>query len=429
MTSPRDQVADIMKRIYDSGMTTLSGGNLSLKDEDGSIWITPAGTDKGRMQPADVVCVRADGTVEGQHSPSSELPFHRGIYERRPDLGGIAHAHAPALVAFSIVRRIPHTDVLPQVYRLCGPVGYAPYALTGSERLGETIAATFAEGYDVVLLENHGAVAAGPDLLRAFQRLEAWEFCARASLRAQTLGSVHRLDEGERALFEATAPRDAGFQAAGPEPADEGEEGLRQQVAAMARRACERGLMASADGAISVRVDEEGFLITPEGGDRWSLAVGDVVLVGRDRHERGKVPGRETALHAAVYHRQPQVNAVITARPPEATAYSLAGAAFDSRTIPESYVMLREVPLVPYADQFEAVDDVAGRVSAETPVLLLENGGALTSGRSLVKAFDRLEVLEFSARSLLDSAAVGPLKPIGDADMETLKEAFPVVKG
>jgi len=425
MSSPRDQLVAIMTRIYESGMTTLSGGNLSLKDEQGDIWITPAGIDKGKLKPADIVRVRADGGVGGRQRPSSELPFHRAIYERRPDLGAIVHAHAPTLVAFSIARRIPRTDVLPHVHRLCGPVGYAPYALTGSEELGETIAATFAEGYDVVLLENHGAVTAGPDLLTAFQRLETWEYCARSSLRARALGAVRRLDEDALALSEVAAAHNAGFQTAPPEPSDERMEGLRQQVTEMARRACERGLMASADGEVSVRLDEERFLITPDEGDRRNLAPEDVVLISRGRPELSKTPGRAVALHAAVYGAQPQVNAVITARSPCATAFTLAAAPFDTRTIPESYIMLREVPLVAYAEQYEAVDDVAGRVSAETPVLLLENGGALTSGRSLLKALDRLEVLEFSARALLESAAVGPLKPIGDAEMEMLKEAFP----
>lgn len=422
MASPRNQLVAIMQRIYDSGMTTLSGGNLSLKDAQGDIWITPAGTDKGRLTAADIVRVRADGGVEGRQRPSSELPFHRTIYDRRPDLGAIVHAHAPALVAFSIARRVPHTDVLPQVHELCGPVGYASYALTGSEQLGETIAATFAGGYDVVLLENHGAVTAGPELLTAFQRLEAWEFCAQSSLRAQTLGDVRRLGEGELALFATAARVLPTFEM---EREGDREGALRQQVVEVARRACERGLMASADGEVSVRVDAESFLITPAGGDRRHLTPEDVVLISDGRRERGKRPGRAVGLHATVYEKGPEVNAVITARSPYATAYTLAGTPFDSRTIPESYIMLREPPLVAYAEQCEAVEDVAGRVSAETPVLLLENGGALTSGRSLLAAFDRLEVLEFSARALLDSAAVGPLKPIGDADMEALKDAFP----
>ena len=104
MLHPRDQLVAIMNRIYHNGMTTLSGGNLSIRDDDDNIWITPAGVDKGKLTPKDIICVRPDGTSIGLHRPSSELPFHRAIYARRPDLRAVVHAHAPALVSFSIVR-------------------------------------------------------------------------------------------------------------------------------------------------------------------------------------------------------------------------------------------------------------------------------------------------------------------------------------
>jgi len=166
---PRDQLVAIMERIYRQGMITLSGGNLSVLDRNGDIWITPAGVDKGALVPRDIMCVRADGTEEGPHRPSSEYPFHRAIYARRPDLQAVVHAHPPALVSFSIARQTPDTRIIPQANRICGAVGYAPYALPGSEQLGTNIAATFAQGYDVVLLENHGIATGGTSLLEAFQ--------------------------------------------------------------------------------------------------------------------------------------------------------------------------------------------------------------------------------------------------------------------
>ena len=75
-----------MNRIYRNGMTTLSGGNLSILEENGDMWITPAGVDKGTLLPQDIVCVRGDGTVDGPHRPSSEYPFHRAIYRKRKRL-------------------------------------------------------------------------------------------------------------------------------------------------------------------------------------------------------------------------------------------------------------------------------------------------------------------------------------------------------
>ena len=129
---PREQLVTIMERIYGYGMTTTSGGNLSILDENGDLWITPAGIDKGNLKPQDIICVKPDGTMVGPHKPSSEYPFHRAIYEKRPDFRAIVHAHPPALVSFSIARKIPKTDIIPQAHAVCGEVGYAPYRLPGS---------------------------------------------------------------------------------------------------------------------------------------------------------------------------------------------------------------------------------------------------------------------------------------------------------
>ena len=112
---PADQLVMIMNRIYYYGMTTTSGGNLSIKDDNGDIWITPSGIDKGNLTRADMCQVKPDGTVIGPHKPSVELPFHSEIYRRRPDLKGILHAHPPTLVAFSLATLVvtedcPYTD-------------------------------------------------------------------------------------------------------------------------------------------------------------------------------------------------------------------------------------------------------------------------------------------------------------------------------
>jgi len=164
---PSDQLVMIMERIYGYGMTTTSGGNLSIKDDNGDIWITPAGIDKGNLTRKDIILVKPDGTVIGIHRPSSELPFHQQVYQKRPDLRAVLHAHPPALVAFSIVRKTPNTKILPSTHHACGKVGMAPYDLPGSIALGEKIAAVFEEGCDTVMLENHGVVAAAESIYRA----------------------------------------------------------------------------------------------------------------------------------------------------------------------------------------------------------------------------------------------------------------------
>ena len=418
---PRDQLVIIMQRIYDNGMTTLSGGNLSIKDENGDLWITPAGVDKGKLTPKDIICLHADGKVEGPHRPSSEYPFHRAIYAQRPDLRAIVHAHPPALVSFSIARQIPDTNIIPQAELICGGVGYAPYALPGSEQLGANIAATFAQGCNVVLLENHGIATAGADLLTAFQRLETLDFCARTLLKARVLGDFHTLDRTQIALARQQPPPLPTFV---PDGHSSRERELRGQIIDMVGRACTRYLMISTEGVVSARLDETSFLITPTGLDRRSWAIEDVVLIRNGAGEAGKHPSRSVLLHEEIYRRHPHVNAIMTAQSPHATAYAISKTRFDSKTIPESYILLRELPTVPYGAQYQAPAEVAAVVSNRTPVLLIQNDCILTTGRTLLEAFDRLEVAEFSAKALIDTAAIGHLVPIGATEIHDLEVAF-----
>ena len=110
---PRDEILEMMARIYRYRMTTTSGGNLSIREANGDVWITPARVDKGGLRREDIVLVRADGVIEGHRSPSSEFPLHQAIYRSRPDVAGIVHAHPVALVAFSLVGQVPDTRPSP----------------------------------------------------------------------------------------------------------------------------------------------------------------------------------------------------------------------------------------------------------------------------------------------------------------------------
>ncbi|MBN1659483.1 MAG: class II aldolase/adducin family protein [Anaerolineae bacterium] len=418
---PCDQLVAIMGRIYHNRLTTLSGGNLSIKDADGHIWITPAATDKGQMVPEDIVCVRAGGSVEGRHPPSSELPFHRAIYARRPDLGAIVHAHPPALVTFSIAHQIPDTCIVPHAWQICGRAGYAPYALTGSQQLGDAIAATFAAGHHVVLLENHGAAAAGPDLLTAYHRLETLEFHARTLLNARRVGSPAPLTAEQLSLAGAGAAPLPAFMPAEPTIH---EIELRRQAVHAIHRACDRFLMTGTQGVLSARFDAHSFLITPAGLDRRTLEVDDLVLIRNGQRAAGKVPSQSMPLHAAIYEAHPQIACVIEACPPNAMAYAVSGALFDTRTIPESYILLRDVPLVPYGIRFSLPEKVARALSLNTPVLLLQNDAVLTAGHTILAALDRLEVAEFTAESLINATALGELVPIDEQGIADLKARF-----
>jgi L-fuculose-phosphate aldolase len=420
---PADELMLTMERIYQYKMTTTSGGNLSIRDTNGDVWITPAGVDKGRLTREDMVCVHPDGTVEGRHRPSSELPFHQAIYRMRPDIGGIVHAHPVALVAFSICRQVPDTRLFHQARHVCGEVAFAPYALPGSEKLGARIADSFAGMRHCVVLENHGVVVGGGNLQEAFQRFETLEFTAKTIIKGRMLGTVHYLTNEEVDL-----PR-AGFtylpeQGEGTRVVTTREKALRRDLCAFVQRSYRQRLMISTEGSFSVRLDERSFLITPYQVDRQSVAPEQIVLVRDGEREPGKFASRAARNHRAIYDAMPEVGAIINAYTVNASAFSVTRQRLNVRTIPESYVFLRDVGYVPYGEQFQGGPPLLPHLSREQPAVLLENDGVLVTGPSILGAFDRLEVLEATAEALINSLPLGPVSSMGDTVIAELRAAF-----
>lgn len=418
---PRDAIMRTMERIYRYRMTTTSGGNLSILDDDGSIWITPARVDKGGLRREDVIRIRPGGSAEGPHRPSSEFPFHKAIYTARPDLRAIVHAHPVALVAFSICRKAPDTRLLPTARRVCGSVGFASYALPGSETLGRRIADTFAEGSDCVVLENHGVVTAGLDLTQAFQRFETLEFAAKTVIKARQLGAVRYLTDAESDRVRAPIDTPAFVR---NEPVSSLEKELRRQLCEFVQRSYQQRLMISTEGAFSARLGDEAFLITPHRKDRYDLGVDDIVLVQRGAPEPGKVPSSASRNHQAIYAAHPSFQAVVNAYPVNASAFSVTDAVLDTRTIPESYIFLRDVARVLFGLQLGDGRELASLTSPRNPILILENDGVQVCGTTILDAFDRLEVLETTAEAMINSRSIGALSPMSDAVIAELCRAF-----
>jgi L-fuculose-phosphate aldolase len=422
---PRDQIVATMNRIYGHDMTTTSGGNISVRDENGDIWITPARVDKGSLRREDVVRVAADGSAEGRHPASSEYPFHRRIYEARPELRAVIHAHPGALVSFSICGRAPDTRLFPEAFHICGKVAFAPYALPGSERLGQRIAAQFAaiSQPTCVLLENHGVVVGGGDLAEAFQRFETLEFTAQTIIHARQLGVEHYLNEAQIAAVRKQTP----LPEHEPRPPSSVGKEARREICDFVHRAYEHRLMTSTWGSFSARIDRDAFVITPRHVDRMTLDVGDLVIVRDGERTAGSQPSRAARLHRAIYAAHPEINAVVNALPVHGTAFCVSDYPLNTRTIPESYLFLKDVEMIPFDAQFGNGAEVAEVVGPASPVALLEHNGVLVAGRSVLDAFDRLEVLESTAAAIIRSRALGPINPMPDEVIEELVAAFPSV--
>lgn len=419
---PRDQIVLIIDKIYRSGLTTTSGGNISIIDDNGDMWVTPSAIDKGTLRPSDIVCVRKDGTIEGRHKPSSEFPFHKSIYENRPDIKAVVHAHPPALVSYSIVRQIPNTNIIPQAKNICGPIGYATYKLPGTDDLGKIIAIEFEKGFNAVIMENHGTVVGGKDLSDAFQRFETLEFCARTIIYGNTIGKTNYLSDHQIEEFEKQIPRLLPEMKKVEYPSDERD--IREQIKKIVHRACDQGLMISSYGTVSVRWRGNDFLITPTNVTRWDIQNKDIVQIKDGKREPGKIPSRSTWLHQEIYKQNPHVNSIILTQTPYLMAYSVTGEKLDVRTIPESWIFLQDIPNVPFGSHFTNETRILNTLSVNTPAVIINNDSVLVTGDKLLGTFDRLEVAEFSAKSLTMAASLGTLVPINDQQVEELRKKF-----
>jgi len=421
---PRDEIVATMEHVYRHRMTTTSGGNISVRERNGDVWITPARVDKGRLDRADIVRIFPDGTREGIHPPSSEFPFHLGIYKARPDVRAVIHAHPGSLVSFSICGQMPDTRLLPGAWQVCGPAGFARYALPGSELLGRHIAEVFACNPQCycVLLENHGVVIAGEDMASAFQRFETLEFTAETILNARLLGPVHYLDDARlgiaRASWDLLPERVM-------EPAGSSEKELRKQICDFVHRGCQQRLMTGTDGSFSARTGPDEFIITPSQVDRRKLNLSDLVLVREGARATGQRPSRATRLHRAIYQAHPGICAIVNALPVHATAFAVSDFPLDTRTIPESYLYLKDVAKIPFELHCSGGAEVARFVSPAHPAALLENNGVLVTGRNVLDAFDRLEVLDATASAILRGRVLGPLTPMPPEVIEELTAAYP----
>lgn len=422
---PADQLVMFMQRIYDKGMTTTSGGNLSILDDDGNIWITPAGIDKGTLTRQDIICVKPDGSCVGPHRPSSELPFHAQVYKMRPDLKAVLHAHPPALVAFSIVRQAPNLDLMPSVRKVCPEVQIAVYAVPGSQKLGENIGKCFADGCDTVLLENHGVCIGAKDMFTAFQRFETLNYTAELEILAKNLGEPKSLANEAYLISQTTVHLKMDDFI--PHSHSSEELAARRDMITLIRRSYRMGLFTATHGTYSVRLSDGSFLITPFGQDRAYLEEDDLVRVKAGMKELGKTPSRAVGLHEQIYAHHPEINAILLAQPVHAMAFAVTDVKFDPRTIPESYILLRDVKRLPYGMIYTKPVETAKEFGPACPAVMVDNDCVIVTGESLLQAFDRLEVMESTAHSIINSLPLGPIDHISDEEIDDLKVAFKLV--
>lgn len=192
-----------MRRLYKKGLTTTSGGNISLKISEEHILITPSATDKGRMRWNEVGIMSMMGeNLTPDLKPSIEKDLHLNIYKKNTEVSAIIHAHPVFATSFTATRCTINTGLTAEARAICGEPRFVPYALMGSADLAQ-VTAEHSSDADVLLLENHGILTTGKTLLSAFDKLEVLENAAKMTLIVELTGkkkglSPSRLRELDR---------------------------------------------------------------------------------------------------------------------------------------------------------------------------------------------------------------------------------------
>lgn len=196
--SLRRDIVRVCRRLYERGLIAGGEGNVSARRDSQTLLVTPSGASKVDVLEDDLVVVDLAGNpVAGSGRASSELGMHLRIYERRPDVGAVVHAHPPFATAFAVAGEDLMSPVLPEIVVLIGGVPLVPYATPGSPALAAAIE-PFLELHDAFLMANHGATSFGSTLSIAHQRMESLEHAARTLFLARSLGRVTPLSDEQR---------------------------------------------------------------------------------------------------------------------------------------------------------------------------------------------------------------------------------------
>jgi L-fuculose-phosphate aldolase len=189
----KDQICDICQKMWQLGWVAANDGNVSARLADGTFLVTPTGISKSLITPDRLIRIDETGLVlEAAPGlrPSSEIKMHLRCYEKRPDVGGVIHAHPPGATGFAVAHRPMDMYNLIEDVAVLGSVPLTPYGTPSTAEVPDAIE-PFLDEHDVLLLENHGALAMGCDVLTAYYRMESLELWAKITINAIILGGSY----------------------------------------------------------------------------------------------------------------------------------------------------------------------------------------------------------------------------------------------
>ncbi len=186
----KEQICEIGRRVDARGLVAANDGNISVKVNGREVLCTPTGVLKGTMTP-DMICkMDLDGNVleaPGGYKPSSEMKMHLRVYQKRPDIGAVVHAHPPYATSFAVAGIPLSQPILSEAVLSMGCVPIADYGTPSTKEIPDAVE-KYLPYFDAMLLEYHGALAYGKDLMTAYMKMESVEFYARTLYQVKVLG-------------------------------------------------------------------------------------------------------------------------------------------------------------------------------------------------------------------------------------------------
>jgi autoinducer 2 (AI-2) kinase len=181
------QIISIVDELYDAGLITPKGGNVSARIPDSDeLWITPTQLYKGGLTQETLIRVSLQGKkLEGRDQPSVELPMHLLIYRTRQDVDAVIHTHAPMATIVGLFEE-PIPPLTIETIALAGaPV--VRFLLSGTKEQSQAVVDALGDG-SAALLQNHGLLTVGKDLREAANKAQQLEFAARTVVISRLLG-------------------------------------------------------------------------------------------------------------------------------------------------------------------------------------------------------------------------------------------------
>lgn len=186
----KEQICDVCHKMWQLGWVAANDGNVTAKLDDDTYLATPTGMSKAFITPEKLIKINKKGEIleaaEG-YRPSSEIKMHLRCYEKRDDVFSVIHAHPPGATGFAVAHKAMDMYNMIEDVAVIGSVPLTPYGTPSTTEVPDSIE-PYLEEHDVMLLENHGALAVGSDVITAFYRMESLELWAKITINAVILG-------------------------------------------------------------------------------------------------------------------------------------------------------------------------------------------------------------------------------------------------